>query len=457
VLSIESIQMKTRPSSRFGRIVPALLCSAMVACGGSGSESQPSTSAPSASYTIAGTVTGLDSGLSLTLLNNGNDALTVDANSTFSFTDKVAFNSAYSVSISAQPFWQYCAVSNGSGVATANESSVVVSCAAAEAVVSTFAGSGTSGAADGTGSAASFYIPLGVAVDASGTLYVADTENNEIRRITAAGVVSTFAGSTSAGSSNGAGSAASFSGPSGVAIDSTGNVYVADQNNQLIRKISPAGVVSTLAGSGSGGAADGNGTAASFRNPSGIAVDATGNVYVADAGNNEIRKITSSGDVSTLAGSTAAGAVNGTGSAASFSAPTGVAVDASGNVYVADSNNNEIRKITPKAVVTTLAGSGSSGSVDGTGAAASFSSPEGLTSDAFGNVYVADSFGEKIRKITPGGGVTTLAGSGTQGSTNGTGTAALFRGPGGIAIDASGNIFVADSFNDEIRLISPGP
>jgi len=320
-------------------------------------------------------------------------------------------------------------------------------------VVTTLAGSGNEGSANGTGTAASFGAPYGVAVDGSGNVYVADNLSNLIRKITAAGVVTTLAGSGSAGAANGTGTAASFYTPSGVAVDGSGNVYVADFRNNLIRKISAAGVVTTLAGSGSAGASNGTGTAASFYFPFGVAVDGSGNVYVADQDNNLIRKITAAGVVTTLAGSGSAGAANGTGTAASFFAPTGVAVDGSGNVYVADEGNNLIRKITPAGVVTTLAGSGSTGSANGTGTAASFYYPFGVAVDGSGNVYVADYGNNLIRKITAAGVVTTLAGSGSAGAANGTGTAASFAGPFGVAVDGSGNVYVADTLNSLIRKI----
>jgi sugar lactone lactonase YvrE len=178
---------------------------------------------------------------------------------------------------------------------------------------------------------------------------------SQIQKITPGGVVTTLAGSGHDGSANGTGSAASFYGPYGIAMDSSGNIYVADTWNQLIRKITSGGVVTTLAGGGAGfdsngfaipGNANGTGTAASFSFPEGVAVDSLGNVYVADSGNDLIRKITSGGVVTTLAGGGSGTATNGSGTAASFSEPTGVAVDSSGNVYVADSHNNLIRKIT---------------------------------------------------------------------------------------------------------------
>jgi len=323
--------------------------------------------------------------------------------------------------------------------------------------VTTFAGSISPGDADGTGNKASFYHPSGVALDGSGNVYVVDSYNNQIRKITPAGVVSTLAGSTTQGNTDGTGSKASFYLPIGVAVDSNGNVYVADSGNHLIRKITPAGVVSTLAGSTTFGYADGTGSKASFNYPSGVAVDSNGNVYVADNNNNEIRKITPAGVVSTLAGSTAQGNADGTGSAASFNSPTDVTVDSNGNVYVVDQFNYAIRKITPAGVVSTLAGSTTAGSSDGTGSAASFNAPTGVAVDDSGNLYVADTYNHENRKITPAGVVSTLAGSTTKGSSDGTGSAASFDQPYGVAVDGSGNVYVADYNNHEIRKLTPVP
>jgi hypothetical protein len=316
------------------------------------------------------------------------------------------------------------------------------------AVVTTLAGDGW------------FNSPTGEAVDSAGNLYVADTTNDTIDKVTPGGVVTILAGTAGqAGSTDGTGAAARFRDPSGVAVDSAGNVYVADTTNDTIRKITPAGVVTTLAGSPLQRAyADGTGAAARFTDPSGVAVDGAGNVYVADTTNDTIRKITPGGVVTTLAGTPrVTGSADGTGAAARFNFPYGVAVDSAGNVYVADSNNDTIRKITPAGVVTTLAGTaGVTGSGDGTGAAAQFNDPSSVAVDAAGNVYVADSNNDTIRKIMPAGVVTTLAGTaGQAGSTNGTGAAAEFNDPQGVAVDSAGNVYVADSNNDTIRKITP--
>ena len=318
--------------------------------------------------------------------------------------------------------------------------------------VSTFAGTGQIGSVDGVGATASFNNPYGITIDASGNLFIGDRQNYKIRKITAAGVVSTIAGSGSYGSFNATGTAATFNSPQGVALDASGNIYVADYASNLIRKITTGGVVSTLAGSGSNGLVDGTGIAANISRPSGVAVDASGNVFVTDSNNYAIRKITAAGVVTTFAGNGEPGILNGTGTSATFNNITGITIDAVGNLYVID--NNKIRKITPSGDVTTFAGIGDSGSANGAINSASFYSPKGLTVDAQGDVYVVDTYNNLIRKIATTGMVTTIAGSGSQGATDGINTEASFYLPSGIAVDASGNVFVTDSKNNKIRKIS---
>ena len=320
-------------------------------------------------------------------------------------------------------------------------------------IVTTLAGNGTQGHVDGSAPGAAFIYPQGIALDGEGNLYVVD--KNCIRKITLTPTIGTssLAGNGIAGNTNATGSFAQFNLPTGIAVDVSGNVYVADQGNDQIRKITSTGVVTVLAGS-KGGFVDGTSTAARFNTPTGIAVDLSGNVYVADQINHRIRKITNSGVVSTLAGNGTRGFADGQGSAAQFNYPVGVATDVSGNVYVADANNNRIRKITADGTVSTLAGSGLTGFTDGNAAVAKFSSPFALTVDASGNVYVADKRNNRIRKITADGTVSTLAGS-VAGFADGIGTGAMFNGPLGITSDASGNIYVADAGNNRIRKITP--
>ncbi|MES2574392.1 MAG: gliding motility-associated C-terminal domain-containing protein [Bacteroidota bacterium] len=324
-------------------------------------------------------------------------------------------------------------------------------------VVKTLAGSGTIGAVDGIGTTASFNFPTGITIDNSGNLYLTDFNNYTIRKIIPTGSVTTLAGNGTVGDTNGTGTFASFHDAFGIAVDAMGNTYVADTHNHKIRKITPAGVVTTLAGSGASGFADGTGTAAIFNFPYALALDALGNIYVADTHNNKIRKITPAGVVTTFAGSGAVGAADGTGTGASFNGPCGITIDASGTIYVTDTYNYKIRKITAGGLVTTVAGSGITGFANGTGLAASFSLSFGLAVDASGNIYLADTYNQIIRKITPTGLVTTFAGkNGLPDDTDGIGTAAGFAFPYGITIDTSGNLYITDTVNNKIRTITYG-
>ena len=330
-------------------------------------------------------------------------------------------------------------ISNALGVATS--SPAVLSVSYPYTFITLAGQPGVSGVADGPGSTARFNNPFFLALDGTGNLYVGDSGNNTIRIVTPAGVVTTLAGSPSiAGDTDGTGSAALFNGVCGVAVDSADNIYVADFNNNTIRKVTPAGVVTTFAGG--------------FDGPRGVAVDSTGNVYVADQYGDTIRKVTPAGVMTTLAGSAGApGSADGTGSAAQFHTPFGLSMDSMGNIYVADYSNDTIREVTPLGVVTTLAGlAGSHGGTDGLGSAARFYNPSDVALDSTGNLYVADNFNNTIRKITPAGVVTTVAGqAGIAGNADGTGSTAQFDLPTGIAVDSAGNLYVADYRNNTIR------
>ena len=300
------------------------------------------------------------------------------------------------------------------------------------------------GNVDGVGETARFCQPHGLAVDGAGNVYVADYYNYAIRKIAPDGSVSTVAGSVGEpGSADGSGNAARFDKPVAVAVDAAGALFVADSGNHTVRRVTPDGAVTTLAGRpGEQGSADGSGREARFRSPSGVAVDGAGNVYVADAGNHTVRKITSSGAVTTLAGkaelkggSMVGGFADGKGAAAKFKAPRGVAVDGAGNVFVADTENAVIRKVLPDGTVKTLAGSaGSAGYANGTGAVARFSGPQSVAVDAGGNVYVTDAGNQVVRKVTSYGLAATV--------TNGL---ARFASPRGIAVDRQGHVWVSDN------------
>lgn len=376
------------------------------------------------------------------------------------------------------------------------------------------AGRALSGSVDGQGRAAGFTTPGSVAVDRTGNIFVADTTNHTIRKITASGAVSTFAGwGGQPGNADGTGSAARFISPRGVAVDEAGNVYVADSGNNTIRKITPAGAVSTLAGqAGSTGSADGDGAAARFNHPTGVAVYPDGTVFVADTQNHLIRQITPAGRVTTFAGKPGvrghtgesvldalftlpknvavfrgnvyvteqeseairwitptglvatiagqidlAGSEDGTRGTARFTGPAGIAVDRDGNLFVADSINNTIRRVTQwEGVVTTVAGQVRvAGSTDGGGNRALFNTPYAVAVDDSGNIFVADLGNTTIREIAPSGAVTTIAGNISFGADDGTGPAARFNYPNGMAVDLAGNAYVADTFNNTIRKITP--
>jgi uncharacterized delta-60 repeat protein len=313
---------------------------------------------------------------------------------------------------------------------------------------------GQVGSVDAIGSQARFHTLFGVGADGAGNIYVAD--NSTVRKITPGGVVSTLAGLAGvAGSLDGAGTAARFGLLGGLTVDSLGNVYVTELASNTVRRLSAGGVVTTLAGvAGTQGSQDGPNSSARFSRPRGVAVDANGNVYVADSGNQTIRTISTNGAVSTLAGLAGSpGSVDGVGTEARFNNPLGLALDRTGNLYVADSYNETIRKITPQGVVTTVAGSaGDPGSVDGIGNRARFDYPTAVTVDSAGNICVADTGNYTIRQVTPNQVVTTLAGmAGEYGFDDGVGSSARFNFSTGITVDQAGNLYVIDERSQTLR------
>jgi sugar lactone lactonase YvrE len=318
-------------------------------------------------------------------------------------------------------------------------------------LIATF-GNGTAGWQDGPAASAEFNGPFGIAVGANGMVYVADAANNRIRTIAPGGTVATLAGNAKAGFNDGAGAIATFNNPTGIAVDANGQVYVADHNNNMIRRISPTGIVTHWCGQIAAGSQDGAGSAASFNGPIAITVAPNGIAYVADEFNNTIRKIYS-GTVTTLAGaaSNPPATVDGTGSNASFFVPTGITVDASGNLYVMQFAN-AVRFVTPAGNVTTLAGGGSAGFSNGYGSQASFVFPFGIVVDPSGEILIADQGNKAIRTVSIVPAVRTLAGDGQKGYQEGHGPAALFTFPESVATAPDGTIYVADAAPNNIRI-----
>lgn len=318
--------------------------------------------------------------------------------------------------------------------------------------VTTFAGIGNgSRVVNGPVDMAEFGNPGGLAFDSKGNLFIADMNNHQIRKISPEGMVSTFAGSTN-GYRDGQGTEAQFTHPHAIAIDANDNLFVTDNENHRIRRISPEGLVTTIAGSEKGDT-DGTVEEALFSFPYGIAIDKDNNLFVADRRNDKIKKITPEGMVATLAGGSK-GFRDGHGVAAQFYGVYGLAIDANDVLYTAD-GNEAIRKITPEGTVSTVAGGLGPGYMDGSPETALFSAPFGVAVDYLGNIYVADSDYGRIRKITTEGIVTTLAGRGdTDGYVNGLGSEAKFNEPENLLVDLELNVYVSDTQNNVIRKIT---
>lgn len=350
---------------------------------------------------------------------------------------------------------------SGSGTSTLTLGSVTAAVSGRQyrAVATNPAGTTTSEVFTLTVIASSFPSPNGVAMDATGTRWIADSSTNTIARFPVAGVGSILAGTNGQqGATDGVGAAARFRQPSGMVLGTAGTIYVADTGNSLIRRITSDGTVTTLAGSATNqGHRDGIGVAAWFNQPAALARDGAGNLFVADTGNALVRKIAPDGTVTTLAGTAGVrGSADGSGAAAQFNQPSGIAVAANGTLYVADTLNQTIRKITPEGFVSTWAGlAGVSGFADGAGADALFNQPTGLTLDGAGNLYVADTGNSAIRKIAPNGTVTTLAGlPGVAGLQDGAGSMAWFNQPKDVQFDGVASLFVADTGNATLRKVT---
>jgi hypothetical protein len=333
-------------------------------------------------------------------------------------------------------------------------------------VISTVAGNGTE-AFSGDGSratAANLNMPHGVAAGADGSIFIADTGNDRIRKVDAAGTITTVAGNGIQGASGdgGAATAAHLYFPAGIAQDAAGNLYIADQGNSRVRKVTADGVITTVAGNGIAGFS-GDGGAATFaglRSPSRVALDAAGRLYIADTGNHRIRRVEASGVIITVAGNGVAGfgGDGGSAQATSLNGPYGIGLDAAGNLYIADTGNNRIRKVDLGGVISTVAGTGTAGfGGDGTLAKSSMlSAPYGLAVGSGGILYIADQGNQRIRKVGADGLISTVAGNGIAGfgGDGGAATSARLSDPYTVALDAAGNLYIADTSNNRIRKVT---
>lgn len=372
------------------------------------------------------------------LRNNGTDAWTATVNGSFTFPAPVSSGLTYDVTVSSQPLLQNCSIANGQGVATSDVSNVNVACSG-NVQVSTFAGTGVSGSSDGAGSSAMFDHPAGIAADSAGFIYVTEYRGGRVRKIAPDGTVATVA--------------TGLANPLGMAWVN-GDLYVAVASQHKIIKIAPNGSISDFAGAGVAGDADGAGATATFNQPFGLASGPLGDLYVTDFIGSRIRKIAPDGTVSTLAGSGVRGFADGSAGSAQFAYPYGIAVDRDGNVYVGDDGNRRVRKISPAGAVSTLAGTGASGSVDGDQASATFRSTAGLAVAADGSVLVSENLGHRIRKITPAGTVSTVAGTGTRGMNDGDAATASFNDPKGAVLGSDGALYVVEEAGQKVRKIS---
>ena len=333
-------------------------------------------------------------------------------------------------------------------------------------IITTIAGNGISGYSGdgGPATSAQFNGPYGIAVDMAGDLFIADKNNERVRKVTPDGVISTVAGNGTIGfnGDEGPATSAQLFGPYGVAVDTAGDLFIADAANERVRKVTPDGVISTVAGNGTSGySGDGNSaTSAQLNTPHAVAVDTAGNLFIADYGNNCIRKVTPNGVISTVAGNGSLGysGDGGPATSAQLFDPDGVVVDAAGNIFIADKGNSCVRKVTPDGLINTVAGNGTSGySGDGGPAtSAQLIDPSGVVVDTAGNLFIADFGNNSVRKVTPDGVIRTVAGNGSPGygGDGGPATSAQLNGPYGVAVDMWDNLIISDNANSRIRMVT---
>jgi uncharacterized protein (TIGR03437 family) len=335
--------------------------------------------------------------------------------------------------------------------------------------ITTVAGNATSGFSGDSGVATSAQLagPFAVAADNAGNLYIADQFNNRIRKVDTSGNISTVAGNGTAGytGDGAAATSAEISSPGGILLDGSGNLYISDTNNHVVRKVTSSGTISTIAGNysaGPGYAGDGAvATSAQLYHPSGLAIDSSGNIYIADTGNSAVRVVLPSGNIATVAGYGTSGfsGDGGLATSAKLNNPVALALDRSNNLLIADGGNHRIRMVSGN-IISTIAGSSLASGFSGDGGPATkakLNTPKGIVTDSAGNLFIVDTFNSRVRVVTPDGNIATVAGNGLPGYGGDTGdaTAASLFFPTGIAINASGKIYVADSQNNVIRLLTP--
>lgn len=416
----------------------------------------------SKTYTIGGSVSGLYGSL---ILDNGDDSATLTQSGVFTFP--IAVESEFDVTIGSNPSGQTCTVSDGAGTVDANHVDwISVDCSTNSGVIVTVAGGGSLSGSSGEGASArrvSLSSVYGVALDSVGNLYL--SESSRVRKVDSNGIITTVAGTGSSGYSGngGAATSASLSLPYGIAIDPADNLFIADSSNNAVRKVDASGIITTVAGTGASGFSGDGGaaTSATLNYPTGVAFDSSGNLYIADQNNNRVRKVDVTGTITTVAGNGNSNpTTNGVSATTTgLAGPNGLAVDSSGNIYISESYGHRIRKVDSGGVITTVAGTGTSGlSGDGGPAtSATLREPAGLAIDTSGNLYIADWSNHLIRRVDTNGIITTVAGNGsrTLSGEGGAATSASLNYPRGVAFDSSGNLFIADSSNNRIRMVAP--
>ena len=333
--------------------------------------------------------------------------------------------------------------------------------------IATIAGGGSPGFSGDGGAATAALLngPSAAAIDPAGNLYVADTYNQRIRKVTPNGAITTIAGNGTEGDTGDGGPAtsATLAIPLGVSVDASGSILIADAFNNRIRKVDPNGTITTIAGNGTAGFSGDNGpaTGARLNGPASVTTDTVGNLFVADTENHRIRKVAPNGTITTIAGNGTAGfsGDNGPATAAQLNNPSDVALDANGNLIIADNQNHRIRKVAPNGTITTIAGNGTAGfsGDNGPATAAQLNNPSDVAPGPSGSLYIADTANNRVRRLSADGTISTIAGNGTSGFSgdNSWATSAGLANPTGLAVDGTGNIYIVDSDNHRVRRMGP--